>query len=610
MAGVLAAIIYAGIATYAVFCFMDWIKMRRRDMVKKVKGKPNEPVECKIHDGEFPVLSGWKLYLLHCIFTWKFAAFLKNIIAKEALKNADVHYLRQMAIPDHPTLIPQVLPTKEQDCPPEDIQALLKKPSNVKGFQHISIAKLIEAYKSGKTTPYEVTTNALKAIEMSEKDEMALKAFVQVNKMDALKMAEESTKRYAEKKILSLIDGIPFGVKEETQVAGYHTRYGTSFMGEEVEQTDSNLISRLKELGAVIIGVTNMHELGMGTTGVNPNRYHGTTRNPYNLSCYSGGSSSGSASAVAAGLCPFALGFDGGGSIRIPSTLCGVVGMKPTFGRLTLQTPWTGSFSITHAGPICNNVRDTAIIYSLVSGRDPEYPPGMIQPEHATLKDFENMDLSNLNIGVDWDYAQCADEEIVEHFKKGVEYLKEKGANIVSIQIPELEETRTAHGITISTEMVASIDSKHPNEFEQLNPDTFILMSFFKKFEPTDYLLAQKQRTRAIGFMKEIFSNVDCILTPGSACTAKEIPWDYLNCGMNDISTTIKHMRFHFLGNFTGIPGVVVPIGYDNKGLPVAMQVMASWWDEHVALRVAHCLEGMVTRKKPEVYFDIMNPKQ
>ncbi|CAB3984752.1 fatty acid amide hydrolase-like [Paramuricea clavata] len=141
-------------------------------------------------------------------------------------------------------------------------------------------------------------------------------------------MAQESTRRYAENKTLSLIDGIPVAIKEEIGVAGYHKRCGTVFMGQVVEEQDSNLVAKLRGLGAIIIGVTNMHELGLGTTGVNPNSCHGTSRNPYHLDCYAGGSSGGSGSAVAAGICPVAIGKDGGGSIRIPSTLCGVVGIK------------------------------------------------------------------------------------------------------------------------------------------------------------------------------------------------------------------------------------------------------------------------------------------
>ncbi|XP_028411600.1 fatty acid amide hydrolase-like isoform X2 [Dendronephthya gigantea] len=547
---------------------------------------------------------------MKCIFKWRITQFLKNIIIKEAVRDGNIGFLQQISIPDPPTLIPQISPSKEQQLHQRsDLASLLKKPSNVKGFQFLSISDLVEAYRNGKTSPLQVTENALEAIEQSEKQNFELKAFVQFNKTDALQMAQESTKRYAEGKTLSVIDGIPVGIKGEYAVAGYHRRCGTVFMGQEAEEKDCNLVAKLRSLGAVIIGMTNMHELGLGTTGVNPNSYHGISRNPYDLNYFTGGSSGGSAAAVAAGLCPVAIGKDGGGSIRLPSTLCGIVGIKPTFGRVTLQTSRYGSYSVSHAGPMCNNVRDTAIMYALLSGRDPEYPAGMIQPEHATLEGFENLDLSDLTVGVDWDFAQFADDEIIEHFKKAVEFLKSRGANIVSVQIPELEESRIAHILTIGCEITHAVDNEYPNDIEKLNPDTFLLASIGRHSHPFDFYQCQKQRTRAIEFLKTIFQNVDCILTPGSACCAKKIPSNAKGYGLSDVSLTMKYVRFHFLGNLTGVPGVVVPVGYDDQGLPIGVQVMTSWWEEHVALRVAHCLEGLVERKEPKVYFDILNKK-
>ncbi|CAB4027019.1 Hypothetical predicted protein, partial [Paramuricea clavata] len=204
----------------------------------------------------------------------------------------------------------------------------------------------------------------------------------------------------------------------------------------------------------------------------------------------------------------------------------------------------------------------------------------------------------------------CADEEIVEHFKKAVEYLKTQGANVVPIQIPELEESRIAHGLTISSEITFAVENEYPDQTDKLNPDSFLITNLLHEFSPMDYYMGQKQRTRAIEFMKSIFKNVDCILTPGCACTAKKIPDNSHQYGMSDISTTFQHIRFHFLGNITGVPGVVVPVGYNDQGLPIGVQVMTSWWEEHVALRVAHSLEGLAPRKEPQVHFNILNPKK
>ncbi|KAH0628673.1 hypothetical protein JD844_010085 [Phrynosoma platyrhinos] len=163
-------------------------------------------------------------------------------------------------------------------------------------------------------------------------------------------MAESSTARYRGKEPLSLLDGIPVCLKEEIKVAPYYHRSGTAYLGTKPETEDATVTRKLREAGAIIIGVSNMHELGIGTTGCNPNRYHGTARNPYNPQHFTGGSSSGSAAAVASGLCPLALGTDGGGSVRIPASFCGIVGLKGTFGRISAYGSHPLSYSTVSLG--------------------------------------------------------------------------------------------------------------------------------------------------------------------------------------------------------------------------------------------------------------------
>lgn len=202
-------------------------------------------------------------------------------------------------------------------------------------FQFATIHDYHNAYKNEKTTPEEVGERVIEAIADSNSGDRPLNAISNSIAEEIRKQAQASAKRYAEGRTIGPMDGIPVAVKEEINVVPYPTTLGTAFIDKTAEY-DATIVARLREAGAIIIGKANMHEIGIGVTGFNPNA--GTIRNPYNLDHYPGGSSSGSGSVVGAGIVPVALGADGGGSIRIPASLCGVVGLNP----LTLASAATG----------------------------------------------------------------------------------------------------------------------------------------------------------------------------------------------------------------------------------------------------------------------------
>ena len=213
-------------------------------------------------------------------------------------------------------------------------------------------------------------------------------------------MASASTKRWKDNKPLSLLDGVPVLLKEQVKVEPYILRNGCSFLSSSAENVEESTIAvRLREAGAIILGVTRIQEIGIGVLGSNPNHLNGTPRNPYNTDHYAGGSSTGSAIAVAAGFCPIAIGCDGGGSIRIPATLCGVVGLKPTYARLTLHGGIPTALTVSHIGPLCNTVTDTTILYNIVGGPDPNSPMTLKQPQ-LSLQNVSNMMLNDFTIGI------------------------------------------------------------------------------------------------------------------------------------------------------------------------------------------------------------------
>lgn len=578
--------------------------------VERQLGKPDLPIEYNlVHTAKnIPRLAGKQLLFSK----WLGRTGLGNVLKKIAFRKAGLDLLIRIKIPDAPTLFPLPEPHQHRKSyEPVDFDKLIEesieKPKE-SSFKFVTIPNLIKEYRSHTVTPMQIAERVMEIISDTEKQNPKLRAIVQHDKDEILKMAAASTKRYAEGNPLSFVDGIPVAVKGEYHVAPYYTRCGTTFMGKTPSTEDAHIVKKLRDGGAIIIGIANMHELGIGTTGNNPNRLHGIPRNPYNVNHYTGGSSSGSAVAVAAGLCPIALGTDGGGSIRIPAAACGVVGIKASCGRISTSGEVPLAHTVSYVGPLCATVSDAALVYAFLAGKDEEDPKTLGQPD-VTLEGFENIStLEGITLGIDWKYFRDCDEDVYKECEKVVKYLEDKGAFVVAIQIPELMETLSAHGISIISEMAAGLEEEFDKYYNELNPETASNLGMARLVTARHYFQALKQRTRSMAFLKKIFDEdgVDCILTPGLGMKVPRIPDDALEYGEGNLMTTTQMMRYMGIGNFTGVPGMTLPVGYDDQGLPIALQIMSSWWNEHTMLRVAHAAEGFVTKKKPQVYYSLL----
>ncbi|XP_031559637.1 fatty acid amide hydrolase-like [Actinia tenebrosa] len=343
---------------------------RRKPKSFKIKelarnGIPEESVAYEVVDLNIPRLSGKAMVIVKrlCSIT-----FIKNILGAQSIRQSKLDLLRSIDIPDCPTITPLPLETWNPppvDDRPIDFEKYLKTARRSKSspFKFLSIAELTRAYRNKEVTPSDVANNIIQGIRDSEKRTPKMNIFTQYDPDEIRKLAKASTKRYEKNKPLSFLDGVPVGLKEEFDVIPYYMQNGTTFWSSKSCKTDASLVKKLRDGGAMIIGMTNMHEIGIGVTGNNAHSSHGTPRNPYNVNHYTGGSSSGSAAAVASGLCLVALGTDGGGSIRMPSGACGVVGIKASYGRINTAGVVHTCHTVTHAGPICNSVNDAAIVY-------------------------------------------------------------------------------------------------------------------------------------------------------------------------------------------------------------------------------------------------------
>ena len=550
---------------------------------------------------KLPRLSGFTLRLLAGLME----SPLRFLVQSSLLDKSGISAFRKLHFDAQPTPYPFHEVTKYAKVIATVLPDKLPSREKVsrKGFHFNTIGDYYRLYSEGKTTPKEVARKLIESIIESEKGNKPLRAFLTYNPEDIMNQAEASEERFRKGKTLSVLDGVPIPIKDQLDVKGYPTVMGTGFLPKTPVGKDSTVVARLRMTGAIIVGKTNMQELGMGVTGLNP--HHGVARNPYDPGHYTGGSSSGSAAAVAAGLGLASIGADGGGSIRIPSSFCGLVGLKPTYGRISMRGNAPLCWSVEHIGPIATTAVDTAILYSAIAGPDPADPVTLHQSP-VILPDLENFDISDVTLGIYPEWFNHATPDIVSTCQSLVQQLKKMGAKLREISLSGLGSGRVAHAITIASEMVNGTGHYYKNHHHAYGLDLRLNLAIARMFSSSDYLKAQQVRTHMLAEFKRVFEEVDIIITPTTGIVAPPIPENTLPEGESNLTELFEIMRFMFPANLTGFPAISFPAGYTKTGLPVGMQAIGKAWQENTLLRLASAAEILVERKAPEVYFDLL----
>jgi Asp-tRNA(Asn)/Glu-tRNA(Gln) amidotransferase A subunit family amidase len=312
---------------------------------------------------KMPYLSGGLLRLFASLLEGP----LSGLLIPNLLQSAGINWLRKQVINESPTHHPihfSGAPATQNSAVPEN-ELPRAAVTNSRGFHFATVFDYAQAYRNGETTPEEVAKKIMDAIDSSNAANPPLRAVVTTSRAEVMQQARAATERIKLGKPLSIFDGVPVAVKDELDMTPYPTTVGTSFLGKAPATEDATAVARMRAAGALLVGKTNMHEIGINVTGLNPNL--GTARNPYNTGHFTGGSSSGSAAAVAAGLAPVALGADGGGSIRIPASFCGVFGLKATFGRVSEFGAAPLCWSVAHVGPLAGTATVMALAFAIIS---------------------------------------------------------------------------------------------------------------------------------------------------------------------------------------------------------------------------------------------------
>jgi Asp-tRNA(Asn)/Glu-tRNA(Gln) amidotransferase A subunit family amidase len=448
-------------------------------------------------------------------------------------------------------------------------------------FQFPTAADFATAYRNGTTDPVQVAERALGLARGLDRMDPPMRTFIALDEGDVRRQAEAAAKRWSKNVPLSPLDGVPVAVKDEYDVVGYATTCGTKFLGKATATSDAVAVARLREAGAVIFGKTNMHELGMQPSGINP--WHGTARNPYDPARDTGGSSSGSGACVGMGLTPIALGNDGGGSIRIPAAHNGVVGIKGTFGRVPTDGVPLLCWSLEHSGPLGATVADVLLAFGVVTG-EPVALPDLPKP---------------LRIGLCDRWWQWADGEVAAIARAAVERIV--GGQLVDIDLPHIALSLPVGAAVFTVEGAAAMD-RALAAGEPMSPSTRVAFELARGMSAVAFVKAQRARALVVRDFEWAWDNVDVIVTPTTAVTAPPYPADALGSGEIDEAKINKQVAFTFAQNLSGMPAASVPCGYDAAGMPVGLQVIAPHGEDLRALAVAAAVEQVTPRRKPKIW--------
>jgi aspartyl-tRNA(Asn)/glutamyl-tRNA(Gln) amidotransferase subunit A len=462
-----------------------------------------------------------------------------------------------------------------------------------------SIEEVASLFRKRKLSPVELTKNMLSRIVQLD---LQLNAYITVTAELALAQAKKagaelfaSRGRHRDR---GLLHGIPISLKDNVSTKDVRTTAGSKILGKFVPQHDAVVVTKLKEAGAVILGKTNMHEFAYGVTSNKP--HFGPVHNPWDLSRIPGGSSGGSAAAVAAGLCFGSIGTDTGGSIRIPASLCGVVGLKPTLGRVSVAGIIPLSPRLDCAGPLARTVHDAALLLEPILQRVKGEPsPRALEKSPSKPRKF------TLGISKQF-FLDVVAQDVHFVFDEAIRILKTQGLRLKEISLPLLKETEDAGN------QIAWAEATHyhqqagwfPYRAADYGEDVRSRLEMGTKVSATVYLSALETREKFIQQFHLALEDagVDALAVPTTPIIAPLIGQEAIHLGDKDHSTRALLLRPNRPANLAGVPAISVPCGFTPAGLPVGLQLIGAVADEHLLLQIAHTFErAHPSQRRPSV---------
>jgi aspartyl-tRNA(Asn)/glutamyl-tRNA(Gln) amidotransferase subunit A len=449
----------------------------------------------------------------------------------------------------------------------------------------LSIGEAAKLLRQKKISPVALVDSALARVERLNPE---LNAFITVTADRAWRDARAAEREIGRGEWKGPLHGVPISLKDNIWTRGIPTTAGSKILANFVPNDDSEIAKRLAQAGAILIGKTNLHEFAYGTTSQNP--LFGPVRNPWNRERIPGGSSGGSAAAVAAGMCFASVGTDTGGSIRIPSALCGVVGFKPTFGLVSMGGVVPLAETLDHAGPIARSVRDASIMLETIAGGHPKTAP---RPGSRKLGRFR---MKGVRLGWPEHYFfDRVDSQVRELVERAAAVFRSLGARVQEIRMPQL-----ADALLPATNDIALAQATNYHMSQNYFPDCAAdygedvrhRLEAGAKVLAVDYLRGLAKKSEAVREFEMAFERVDAVIAPTTPIAAPRLGQQEVDIDGAQETVRSALVRLNRPANFTGDPAISVPCGFTREGLPVGMQLIARHWSEPRLQAIAAAYEN------------------
>ena len=460
---------------------------------------------------------------------------------------------------------------------------------------NMTIAEIAPKIRAKEVSPVELTEAAL-----AEADRLQpkLNSFITILHQRAMEQARAQESALARGEYLGPLQGIPVGIKDNLATAGIPTTLGTKVLADFVPDEDAEVVTRLQNAGAIIIGKENLEEFAAGATSNNP--HYGAVHNPWDLDHIPGGSSGGGGANVAAGVTFASFGTDLGGSVRLPGAFCGVVGLKQSYGRVSQRGLLVTSFNGDHIGPMTRSVEDSALTLQVIAGIDPLDPSTVPVPVPDYLESI-GAGVRGLKMGVPSNhYFDSLDSEVEAAVRRSIAALEELGAELHKVSLPSMEYIGALRIIAMADGIVTHEPYIKTNR-EDYGPDTLYRTLPGQFVLGRDYSKAMKVQRLIQEEYARVMQEVDFLATPTTPVPAPRIDARYVKMdgvdypvrgpGVNLISRNTSPM------NATGLPTITVPCGFSQSGLPIGLQLIARPFEEGLLFRVAHTYEGVSPAK-------------
>lgn len=460
----------------------------------------------------------------------------------------------------------------------------------------LSLSEVSELLLARKLSSLEVLQATLERLEHLEKK---LNAFITTLPEQALSAAKKADQEIARGEYRGPLHGVPVSIKDMFEMAGVRTTGGSKILAEWVPDTDSALVERLQDAGAIVFGKTNLDEFGHG--GTSTLSHFGPVHNPWNIDRIAGGSSGGSAAAVAASIGPLSYGTETGSSVRRPASYCGIAGFKPTYGIISRHGSFRGAWSQDHVGLFARSVRDITLGLDAVAGFDMR-DPGSVHQEPPTYATQLNSKVTGLKFGVLRQFLDEVDPNVRLAFEEALATFARLGIEIVDLEVPEICYAAMT-SMMISTSESAGYNRKWFREnYHDFVPHVSRSLAVGMTITASEYLTVQCARYRIREALVTAFKKVDIIASP---TTGRVAP--LLSEGLKGNGDDTRHVSYNQSNllrfpSMLGLPGCSVPCGANSKGLPIGLQLIGSWFKDQMVLNAAYAFQNETdwhTRRPP-----------